>query len=213
MIENSTAATLTSANRRSAASAVAVACFLGLVTWLLAVSLPGLARHPAEKLSAYWVHIVGGTVALGLAPFQFIAPIRRRFRRYHRVAGYAFAGGALAAFAGFWRMQPTVPDIFFASQATAISLWMTCAMAAVVAARRKHFLTHEHNMSRAFVLGAYFVVVRLVDRFGMGAIGPWLSHSEDVALAHSDWIAWVLPLVAVEIYYGLKWNRVLRQRE
>jgi hypothetical protein len=195
---------------RGAVTALCIALFLGLVAMLLVFSLPGLARHPENKLWAYWLHIVGGTIVLLVAPFQFIAPIRNRFRRYHRWAGYAFVAGSVAAFTGFWAVQPTTPDTFFASQATAISLWMLAMVAAVITARGKSFRTHQHNMTRAFVLAAYFVIVRLVDRYALPVIGPWLSASEDVRLAHSDWIAWIVPLVMVEIYYGFKWRRLLR---
>jgi uncharacterized membrane protein YozB (DUF420 family) len=186
--------------------------FLGLVATFLSLDVPNVGRHPAGRQWAYWLHLSGGTLVMALGPFQFIAPIRNRFRRYHRAAGYAFVAGSLAAFVGFWGVQPTVPDVFFTSQATAICLWMLAMAAAVIAARRKRFLTHQHNMTRAFVLAAYFVVVRLMDRFGMAVIGPWLSRSEDAQLAHSDWLAWVIPLVAVEVYYGVKWDRLLRRR-
>lgn len=197
---------------RGLATALLVALFLGLVVRMLYFSLPGLGRHPEAKLWAYWLHIAGGTLVMALGPFQFIAPLRNRFRRYHRWAGYALIGGSLAAFVGFWAVQPTVPDVFFASQATAISLWMLAIAVAVVAARRKRFLTHQHNMTRAFVLAAYFVVVRLMDKYGMDSLGPWISASNDAQLAHSDWIAWVIPLVAVEAYYGVKWDRLLKRR-
>jgi uncharacterized membrane protein len=194
------------------ATALAVAAFLVLVFTFLAFSIPGVARHPAALHPAYWLHIGGGSVVLALAPFQFIAPIRNRFRRYHRFAGYSFVAGSAAAFIGFWAIQPTNPDTFFLSQATAISLWMLAMAGAVIAARRKRLLTHRHNMTRAFVLAAYFVVVRLIDRFGMSALVPFASD-ENARLAHSDWIAWVLPLVFVEIYYGRKWDRLLRKRD
>ena len=193
------------------ATALAVAGFLVLVALFLSLGIADVARHPAEKQLAYWLHISGGSAVLLLSPFQFIAPIRNRFRRYHRIAGYTFVTGSLFAFVGFWMVQPTDTDVFFLSQAAAISLWMIAMMAAVVAARRKRFLTHQHNMSRAFVLAAYFVVVRLMDRFGMGWVGLFASEKA-AANAHSDWIAWVIPLVLVEVYYGRKWDRLLRRR-
>lgn len=193
------------------ATMLAVAGFLALVGLFLSLSVPGVARHPAEKQLAYWLHIAGGSLVLLLGPFQFIAPIRNRFRRYHRVAGYTFVTGTVMAFIGFWAVQPTNPDTFFLSQATAISLWMLAMGAAVIAARRKRFLTHQHNMTRAFVIAAYFVVVRLMDRFGMDTLTPFASD-ENARLAHSDWITWVVPLVAVEVYYGMKWDRLLKRR-
>lgn len=194
------------------ATMLAVAGFLALVGLFLSLSVPGVARHPAGKHLAYWLHIAGGSLVMLLGPFQFIAPIRNRFRRYHRIAGYCFVTGSVAAFVGFWAIQPTDPDTFFLSQATAISLWMVAMVAAVISARRKHFLTHQHNMTRAFVIATYFVVVRLMDRFGMAALVPFASD-ENARLAHSDWIAWVVPLVLVEVYYGRKWDRLLRKRE
>lgn len=84
-------------------------------------------------------------------------------------------------------------------------------MAAVVAARRKRFLTHQHNLTRAFVLAAYFVVVRLIDPAGMFLITPFASDLP-AAQAHSDWLAWVVPLVLVEAYYGRKWDALVRRR-
>lgn len=193
------------------ATALAVAIFFALVMWMLVGSTSDLARHGA-KLPLYWLHIAGGAVVMVLAPFQYIAPIRNRFRRYHRWAGYTFVGGSVAAFVGFWAIQPVKPDTFFLSQATAMILWMAAMGVAVLAARRKHFLTHQHNMTRAFVLAAYFVVVRLIDPRLMFLISPFASE-EAAANAHSDWLAWVVPLVLVEAYYGRKWDRLLRKRQ
>ena len=191
-------------------TAVAVGGFLYLVVRLLTHQLPGVTDH-GDKNWAFVLHVAGGAVVMALGPFQFIAPIRNRFRKYHRWAGYTFVAASLAAFAGLWALQPVEPDIFRASQATAITLWMFAMAAAVVAARRKRFLSHQHNMTRAFVLAAYFVIVRLADPW-FNVIIPWLSKTEDVALAHTDWIAWIVPLLAVEVYYGRKWDRLLRRR-
>jgi hypothetical protein len=93
----------------------------------------------------------------------------------------------------------------------AICLWMASMTAAVVAARRKRFLTHQHNITRAFVIAFYFIVVRLIDPWGMVVIGRFASE-RPAAEAHSDWIAWVLPLILVEVYYGRKWVRLLKRR-
>lgn len=197
---------------RGLTTALGVAGFYLLVVAFLASGIPGVARHRMAIHWAYWLHIAGGSAVMALGPFQFIAPIRNRFRQYHRFAGYSFVAGSFAAFIGFWAIQPTNPDTFFLSQATAMSLWMLAMGAAVIAARRRSRLTHQHNMTRAFVLASYFVVVRLVDRFGMGLLAPFASD-ENARLAHSDWIAWVVPLVMVEIYYGRRWDQIIRRRE
>lgn len=196
---------------RSLLVAIAIASFLYLVVRFLNSQWPGVTGH-GDKNWAYVSHVVGGAVVLALGPFQFVAPIRNSFRKYHRWAGYIFVTGSLMAFLGFWALQPVERDEFRASQATAITLWMLAMTAAVVAARRQRFLTHQHNMARAFVLASYFVIVRLMDPWAMDIIEPWLSESEDAALAHSDWVAWIVPLLAVEVYYGWRWDRVLARR-
>ena len=174
----------------------------------LSAQLPNLTSH-GDIAWAYVLHVLGGVVVLALGPFQFVRPIRDRFRRYHRWAGYAFVAGSLAAFVGFLALMPSARDTFLPSQATAMGLWMLAMFAAVVAARRKHFLTHRHNMTRAFVIATYFIIVRVIDPWGMQFIGPWLGSSEDAALAHSDWLAWIVPLLFVELYYGVKWDRLV----
>ena len=195
----------------AAATALLVALFLAGVAFFLARDVPNVPLHSPGREWRYALHIIGGSIVMLVAPFQFIAPIRNRFRRYHRWAGYAFVTGSLLTFAGYWLIQPTHRDTFFLSQTTAICLWMAAMVAAVIAARRKHFLTHQHNMTRAFVIAIYFVLVRLIDPWGMALITPFASEPV-AANAHSDWLAWVLPLVLVEVYYGRKWDRLLNRR-
>lgn len=192
-----------------AAALAGVLLFFAIVAWFLA---PNMLELKASKWATHGVHIVGGGVALLTAPFQFIAPIRNRYRRYHRVAGYVFVGGSAAAILGFFAIMPGETDMFFLSQFVAICLWAICVVAAIVAIRRNRVLTHQHNMARAFVIAAYFVVVRIIDRHLMWALEPF-SKVEVARLAHSDWLAWVLPIICVEIWYGRKWDRLLKKRE
>ena len=186
-----------------------LAAFFAAVAWFLG---PNILEPRSEKIAGYLLHIGGGTIVLLTGPFQFIAPIRNRFRRYHRTAGYVFVGGSAAAILGFAMIIPGDSDLFLLSQLVAISLWALCVVVAVHAIRRKHVLTHQHNMARAMVIAAYFVVVRIVDQYLMGALEP-LAQIEGARFAHSDWLAWVLPLVVVEIWFGRKWDRLLNKRE
>jgi uncharacterized membrane protein len=183
--------------------------FFSVVAWFLG---PNIVESREEKLLAYVVHIGGGALALATAPFQFIAPIRNRYRRYHRIAGYTYVGGTVAAVIGFLFLLPLETDLFLLSNIVALSIWLGCALVAVAAIRRKHVLTHQHNMARSFVVGAYFLIVRVIDQHLMWVLEP-LSKVEAARLAHSDWLAWVLPLIAVEIWFGMKWDRLLRRRE
>lgn len=186
-----------------------LALFFGVVGWLLGSDI---VEARSEHVLAYVLHIGGGSLVLLTAPFQFIAPIRNRYRRYHRYAGYTFVGGSAAAILGYLMIMPGESDMFWLSQLVAIAIWAACVPVAVFAIRRKHVLTHQHNMARAFVIAAYFVVVRIVDRHLMWALEPF-SRVEGARMAHSDWLAWVIPLIAVEIWYGRKWDRLLKRRE
>lgn len=183
--------------------------FFSVVAWFLG---PNIIEAREEKLLAWVVHIGGGSVALATAPFQFIAPIRNRYRRYHRIAGYTYVGGTVAAVIGFLLILPLETDVFLLSNIVAISIWLGCALVAVAAIRRKHVLTHQHNMARSFVVGIYFLIVRVIDQHLMWVLEPF-SKVEAARLAHSDWLAWVLPLIAVEIWFGRKWDRLLKRRE
>ena len=196
----------------AAGTALLVLAFLAGVTFFLARDIPNVARHGEAKEWRYTLHILGGSIVMLLAPFQFIGPIRNRFRRYHRWAGYAFVAASFLTFVGYWLIQPTERDTFFLSQTVAICLWMAAMIAAVVAARRKRFLTHQHNMARAFVIAFYFILVRIVDPWGMALIVPFASEPA-AANAHSDWLAWVVPILVVEVYYGRKWDRLIGKRE
>ncbi len=192
-----------------AATGLWLAVFFAAVAWFLG---PNILETRSDKLLAYILHIGGGSLVLLTGPFQFIAPIRNRYRRYHRVAGYMFVGGSAAAIVGFLMVMPGETDMFLLSQLVAITLWALCVGVAVHAIRRKHVLTHQHNMARAFVIAAYFVIVRVVDQHLMWALEP-LSKVEGARFAHSDWLSWVLPLIAVEIWFGRKWDRLLKKRE
>ena len=118
----------------------------------------------------------------------------------------------MAAIFGYLIIMPGDTDMFWLSQLVAISIWAACVAVAVFAIRRKHVLTHQHNMARAFVIAAYFVIVRIIDQHLMWALEP-LSKVEGARFAHSDWLAWVVPLILVEIWYGRKWDRLLKRRE
>ncbi len=205
-------ATIATQRKLTLAGAITVAwlaLFFAAIAWFLG---PNIVEARSEHLIAYVLHIGGGSVVLLTAPFQFIAPIRNRYRRYHRVAGYTFVGGSAAAILGYLILMPGDTDVFWLSQLVAISIWAACVAVAVFAIRRKHVLTHQHNMARTFVIAAYFVVVRIIDQHLMWALEPF-SKVEGARFAHSDWLAWVVPLILVEIWYGRKWDRLLRRRE
>lgn len=196
----------TTSGRSLALTGAALLAYFGLVAFFLGPKL--LATHD-EAAGWYLLHIAGGSLVLLLGPFQFIAPLRNRFRRHHRIAGYTYVAGSAMAITGFIGLPKL--EMFLTSQLVVLALWLTSIVLAVRAIRRGAVLSHQHNMARGFVLACYFLSVRIVDRYGMGLLVP-LAGSEDVRLAHSDWLAWLVPLLAVELYFTHKWQATQRRR-
>jgi uncharacterized membrane protein len=178
----------------------ALCVFFGLVAYILG---PIVFKPHDERAAWYFMHITGGVLVLACGPFQFIATVRNRFRRYHRAAGYTYVVATLMAVAGYIGLPKS--GLFLLSQTVALSLWILAVVFAVWSIRRGNVLSHQHNMARSFVLAAYFLTARLFDKHGMWLLVPF-SDSVDVRLVHSDWLAWVIPLVLVEIYFSRKWQ-------
>ena len=189
-----------------ALTATALIVFFGLVAFFLG---PNLVEKHNENAAWYFLHIAGGSLVLLLGPFQFVAPLRNRFRRYHRMAGYTYIAGSAMAVTGFIGLPKE--ELFLTSQLVALALWVVCVVLAIRAIRSGKLLSHQHNMARSFVLACYFLTARIVDRYAMGLLVP-LASSESIRLAHSDWLAWLIPLLAVELYFTHKWQSTLGNR-
>ncbi len=188
---------------------LAWAIFFAVLIWLLG---PNIIERRTEHVGWYFAHILGGTLVLTLGPLQFIGAIRNRYRRFHRICGYLVILGSALAIAALVRLL-SLPgcDACLPSQLTAIFLWIVCIAVALWAILHHHILLHQHNMARSFVFACYFLSVRLLDRFGLDRLLPFVK-SEDGRFANSDWMAWIIPLVIVEAYFGYKWTIALSQR-
>ena len=178
----------------------ALILFFALVAFFLG---PNLVEERNENAAWYFLHIAGGSLVLLLGPFQFIAPLRNRFRRYHRIAGYTYIAGSTMAVSGFIGLPKE--ELFLTSQLVALTLWVVCLLLAIRAIRAGKLLSHQHNMARGFVLACYFLTSRIVDRYAMGLLVP-LAGNERIRLAHSDWLAWLIPLLVVELYFTHRWQ-------
>jgi len=184
----------------------ALLVFFGLVAVFLG---PNLVKKHDNNAAWYFLHIAGGSLVMLLGPFQFIAPLRNRFRRYHRLAGYTYVAGSAMAVTGFIGLPKL--EMFLTSQLVALGLWVVCVALAIRAIRAGKLLSHQHNMARGFVLACYFLTARIVDRYAMSLLVP-LAGNEGIRLAHSDWLAWLIPLLAVELYFTHKWQSTLGSR-
>lgn len=141
------------------------------------------------------VHVVAATVYALLGAFQFSPGLRRRWPRWHRVAGRVLAVCGLAtALTGLWLAAFNgIPEAMQGSMLLVVRLVVGAAMTAsiilgVVAILRRDVAAHEAWMIRAYALGqgAGMQAVLLLPATLM--LGPVLGPTRDVFMA----LAWLL---------------------
>lgn len=177
--------------------------FLGLLVLVLAVTL-AISPLKASYDWRHFLHIGSGTVFLVLAPFQFIGAIRRRFPAYHRLAGRLLVAAALLAiFSTFAIHRTPLGTETIPSQTVLLLIWLGSVLAAVWCIRHGDVVWHQRHMARAVVAGAYFLLIRIFDRFiGADAVLGF-EENPSVQFANSDWLGWLVPMAAVEIFMML----------
>lgn len=152
-------------------------------------------------------HIVGASLCLMLAPFQFSARLRSRRPRVHRAIGWTYVSAAILS------ASLTFPLGFFSSCRMCIPpfaiwsvlLFIVTALAVLMAVRRR-FDAHRQFMVRSWVLLNGFVIVRLDTHFPL----PFPTGLEIDRPAMLIWAAWVVPLILTEMY--LSWLPLARGR-
>jgi len=155
-----------------ALSAVAIAVFAPLP--YLANSLTTLTENqsqlaanyvdrPSWVQAAFYVHIGFGGLALLLSPLQLAARVRARIPRLHRICGrivlasIALAGSAGLILAPFSLAGP----VGTAGFGTLAILWVSFAVAAFRAIRRRDVAAHRRWAIRAFAMTYAAVTLRL----------------------------------------------------
>lgn len=119
---------------------------------------PTNARFFAAPLPVL-IHIPAVIVYSMLGAFQFSAGLRRRYARWHRVAGRILIPcGLLAALSGLW-MTLSYPwptgdgELVFLERTLFGSAMLASIVFGVDAIRRRDFLSHGQWMLRAYAIG------------------------------------------------------------
>lgn len=153
---------------------------------------------PGLYAVAFYVHLVSSPVVLVLGLILLSETVRRRFRGLHRRLGWVQVVVLLALVLpsslvmarwaiGGW---PAGVSFVLLTVATAV-----CAVAGVVQARRKRFVSHRRWMLRCYVLICSAVVLRIIS----GAVGLFEVPSPEGAYIVSAWASWLVPLAAYEL--------------
>ncbi|NVN17623.1 DUF2306 domain-containing protein [Muricauda sp. HICW] len=144
-------------------------------------------------------HMVGATFSLFLGPVQFWPSVRKKYIRYHRMAGKLYIVGSLIAGISALRLS-LINDcagcrypLFLLSV-----LFLLTTACAWIAIRRKNIVAHQQFMTRSYTLALAFVFVRLYQILPLDFLyGP--IHNAEVERTVNEWIFSFVPLIIVEI--------------
>ncbi|MEU8779634.1 DUF2306 domain-containing protein [Streptomyces sp. NPDC048606] len=148
------------------------------------------------RLTPLLLHIGGGTAALLLGPWQFVARLRTRRPAAHRIVGRAYLVCVAATAAGGLLLVPgaLVPPIAPIGFALLDVLLVLTTAAALHTARRRRFDRHRVWMVRSYALILSAVTLRLwlVSCAALGV--PF-----DLAYASAAWTCWLINLLLAEL--------------
>lgn len=151
---------------------------LGILTLLVMakVELPllfGQDENWERKIEAYrWIlhiHAFAGSMALFIAPLQFLFDLRSMHPRLHRKLGRIYAASiCIAAPLAFWIAIMSMSSAEKWTACAQASLWLYATIAAVVTAIHSQFDRHRIWILRSYALTCTFVLTRFfVDVLGM----------------------------------------------
>lgn len=160
------------------------------------VVMPVMAQYLPVLPLPIWLHVLGGSVALALVPFQLWRGLRRRAGRLHRAMGYAYVLAILLAAPASLIMLTRFQGSRLALTGFAALgvLWFAFTLLGMRAARRRDLAAHHAWMLRSVALTFGAVTLRLM-MFGlMAGAGMPLLQTYDI----TAWACWLPNLVAVE---------------
>ena len=169
-------------------------------------AFPYLVDHTEAAYRRYWPqrygllpHIVGGSLALFIGPFQIWLGLRRRTRQLHRWLGYVYMGGVgLGAMGGFYLSFFTRPDFGVSLFILAVVWCITIAMA-LMAITSGRIDAHREWMIRSYIVTFAFVLYRWLVKL------PILAPLGEGLVPTALWASWVVPMMAYEV--ASSWSR------
>lgn len=161
----------------------------------LALVMPDIAYYFPEKSVAASLHIIGGPLALALAPIQLSETLRRRYTRLHRISGYVYGLAILLAGLGSLVMLPHFRGALSSAIGFALLglLWITFTAQGIWFAIRKNIPEHRRFMLRSVALTFAAVTLRLMM---MPLMASGWSSTETYLI--TAWASWMINLAFVE---------------
>lgn len=161
--------------------------------------------NTGTKKIIFIVHILSGVIVYITAFLQFAPFIRNRHIRFHRMTGKLYVAASLICIATLYYIISLFKTMgpFSPSQYIATTLWLIFIALALYFVRKRKILWHRRFMISGFICAAYFVSVRVIDRYCMG-IFKSIIKEEGTALLVSDVFVWAVPLMICWTYWMLK---------
>lgn len=143
------------------------------------------------------LHVVGGSVALLMGPFQFWTGLRKRHLRVHRWTGRSYlAGVAVGAAASIQLAFRTEVGWTFGVGLFMLAMaWIVTTGMALAAISRRRINAHRDWMARSYIVTFAFVSFRIL--FELDVVRA-LGTAAEVATTVS-WVCWVVPLFLFEV--------------
>ncbi|MEQ9406005.1 MAG: DUF2306 domain-containing protein [Cyclobacteriaceae bacterium] len=160
-----------------------------------------------------WIiaHFTFAAFTLFLGPFQFIPAIRKRFIRFHRLAGKAYIIGSIMSACTVYVLLATTYTLPGAIPSLGLlaAIWLFTTIAAYRAIKKKNIRVHQEFMVRSYVCGLAFVFIRILPEINY--LTGIFDFIEDDTMRRTvyEWICWVYPLIMIEFW--LVWRRQLTQ--
>lgn len=177
-------------------------------------ALPYFFKFNIEQYQDYywtnkwWLvgHLLGGSLALIIGPFQFSTKFRNRFLKTHRNLGKIFIIAVITA-----SLSAIFMSIYVAPQVNiswSISLfimalvWLVSVLMAYRTIRLKRVPQHREWMMRTYVITLGFVLFRVLNENSL--IEDLMPTFEERGAA-CIWLSWAVPLFFAEVV--LQWHK------
>jgi uncharacterized membrane protein len=166
---------------------------------------------PATHVLIIASHAVPAGIAMLLGPFQFIAPLRRRYPAVHRNVGRVYlicvaAGGVAGLTASIVSVAGFVAQAGFFTLAV---LWLYSGTRAYISIRKGRIQLHRIWMIRNFSLTFGAVMLRLILPAGL----VLTSIPRDDLYTFVAWFAWIVSLVFAEWFIVGRTLRPLAEKQ
>ena len=157
----------------------------------------------------FLLHMTFGTVVYVAGFIQFNSYIRNNYIRFHRKVGKLYILSSLICISTLFRMLPDGMCVACRpSQYIVTCLWLLFVVLAYFFIRQRRIVLHQRMMILSYICAAYFVTVRVVDRYAMKFFRS-LFNEEPTALLISDLSVWVIPIAFAGIFWLITDKRKL----